>query len=228
MQILIGIQARSTSTRLPGKCNLLLDDKTVMEHVIDRCNEAKEFLKHRKDFNTKVALLVPIGDSLAAQYKTKMCVFEGDETNVLKRYYDAATLYQSEYIVRITGDCPLIPPGVIASFLELAINNKLDYVENVDEKIRTSPDGWDCEVLNYKLLEYMYKNANTPEFTEHVTLMARVLPPPMIRRYHVFNDIDISEIKISVDTQENLDYIKTKLKSLRSKIELAKQNGLII
>ena len=65
-QIVIGIQARSTSTRLPGKMSFDLGSKTVVEHVIERCKRSAHWLKAQSgmDINAEVWLLIPEGDVL--------------------------------------------------------------------------------------------------------------------------------------------------------------------
>jgi spore coat polysaccharide biosynthesis protein SpsF len=207
-KVLIGIQARSTSTRLPGKINEIIGKKTVLQHVLDACNKAAYFLSNEKARNPvecSVALLIPKGDPIGPIYKGKVTIFEGSEDDVLSRYFDAAVITDSDYVVRITSDCVFIPPHIISRSVQIAVNNDLDYVENVSEDIRTSPDGFDAETLSRKALVWLNKNSTTKEEREHCTIAIRKKNPVEIRRAHIVNYFDASSIKISIDTPADLE-----------------------
>jgi spore coat polysaccharide biosynthesis protein SpsF (cytidylyltransferase family) len=210
-EVLIGIQARSTSTRFPGKCWEMIGGKTVTEHVLAACRSAAY---HTNRFtrghgiNVNVALLIPLGDNLGDEYRGRATVFEGDLNDVLNRYVSAVSETASDYVVRVTGDCPLIPATVINKCISIAVKGNLDYFSNVHDKLRTAPDGWDCEVISKRLMEWLDENSKLPEEREHVTLRARTNPPDWARRGINIGHIDLSHIKISVDTPEDLSWVR--------------------
>jgi spore coat polysaccharide biosynthesis protein SpsF len=202
------IQARSTSSRLPGKIFEIIGKKPVLQHVIDACNKAAYFLSNEKARNpvdVKVALLIPLGDKIGPIYKGKVEIYEGSEDDVFSRYFDAFVINDFDYTVRITSDCVLIPPHIISRTIQIAMNNNLDYVENVEESIRTSPDGFDVEVLSKKAMIWLNNNISTKEEKEHCTIALRTKNPSEIRRGHIVNYFDASSLKISIDTAEDLE-----------------------
>ena len=128
------IQARISSTRLPGKVLKKIEGKTILEHVINRVKTAKKLddvivaTTVKKEDLEIVKLCANLGIS----------VFCGSEDDVLDRYYQSARLFKAEHIVRITSDCPLIDPQVVDKVIELYFQKKADYASNTI--IETFPD----------------------------------------------------------------------------------------
>jgi len=102
MKIVAIIQARTGSTRLPGKVLLPLAGKTVLEHVVERTARAKLL------DDVVVATTVKKEDLPIVKIVSGMGfrVFTGSEKDVLDRYYQCARLLMADHIVRITSDCP--------------------------------------------------------------------------------------------------------------------------
>jgi spore coat polysaccharide biosynthesis protein SpsF len=118
--VYIGIQARSTSVRFPGKVHEKLGSQSILEHVIESCVGSAAFLnkdRSRTNRTVRVALLVPKGDPIAARYRRRMTVLEGDEDDVLSRYTALQKKYNPDYLCRITADCPLIPHFLITKHI---------------------------------------------------------------------------------------------------------------
>lgn len=206
--VLIGIQARSTSTRLPAKCFEMIGDRMLLQHVVDRCKSAADYMNrytYKTGCGVSVALLVPFGDPIAERFRNRALVIEGPENDVLGRYMKAVQQNNPDYIVRVTGDCPLIPSYIISKHIKLALGQEYDYVSNVSEDSRTSIDGHDCEVISRKLLEHLDQTAEPGPDREHVTTLARREPPDWARMGCVIGYFDHSGIKLSVDTQEDLE-----------------------
>lgn len=211
-RILIGIQARSTSSRFPRKIFEKIGNQTMLQHVVNQCKRASEYLgsRVRTPMDVTVALLVPQGDEVVGRSeRLNIPVLQGPEDDVLTRYVEAARLYQSDFIVRITGDCPLIPPYLISKHVLLAVENQYDYLSNVFDESRTAPNGFDCEVLSSQLLAYLNQYALTREYREHVTLMARREPPKSAKVGCVVSFLHLADLKLSVDTPEDLDRVRT-------------------
>lgn len=217
-KVLIGIQARSTSTRLPGKINEIIGKKTVLQHVLDACNKAAYFLSNEKARNPvecSVALLIPKDDPIGPIYKGKVTIFEGSEDDVLSRYFDSMMITGADYVVRITSDTPMIPPHFISRLVQIAINNDCDYTENIDPYIRTSIDGNDTEVLSRKALVWLNKNADSKEFKEHVTMALWKLRPKELKYAHIVSYHDSSSLKISIDTKEDLEKVRAEYNKIQ-------------
>lgn len=231
-KVLIAIQARSGSTRLPRKAFELIGERRMLDHVIDSCRKAAHYLGTRPS-PTKpevdVALLVPEGDPIGKEFARGVEVVHGPEQDVLSRYYLALERLTPDYIVRITGDCPLIPDFLIAKHITTAIKGRYDYVSNVDEETRTAIDGHDCEVLSARMLGWLHGAAETASDREHVTLLARREPPDWARRGAVLNYHDQSHLKLSVDTAEDLarvreEYERRDVKLYRAERKFGRQS----
>ncbi len=220
-RIVIGIQARSTSHRFPDKCSAIIGEKPMMDHVIDNCISSAEFMNRSKfnDIQATVCLLIPKDDKLS-RYKNRCVVVEGSEEDVLSRYKQAADLLVSDYIVRVTGDCPLLAPYIITKHAKVAILNNLDYVSNVNEDSRTEVDGRDVEVMSRDMLEYLNDNAKSASDREHVTTLARRCPPQWARIGHVVGFLDLSDLKYSVDTPEDLERVRKQYNEITRKVSI--------
>ncbi|WP_153732397.1 cytidylyltransferase domain-containing protein [Sporosarcina obsidiansis] len=165
MKIVATIQARMTSTRLPGKVLKKVMDKTLLEYQLERVSRSQlinEIIVATTTNETDdpiVNLCKQLG------YTT----YRGSEEDVLSRYYEAAMNAKADVVVRLTSDCPLIDPAVIDKVIELFIDNcpKVDYVSNTLE--RTYPRGMDTEVMSMNALIKAYREATLKRDREHVT-----------------------------------------------------------
>lgn len=216
-RILIGIQARSGSTRLPRKAFELIGGKTMLDRVIEACKKAATYTAQREKTSIRVAVLTPEGDPIVEVFGNRCDIVEGPEQDVLTRYRMALDRYESDYVVRITGDCPMIPPYVISRIVSLAAQHSYDYISNVDERFRTSLDGIDCEVISARLLKELHERAVSPSDREHVTTMARRDPPLWAKFGAVVNHFDQAHIKLSVDTPEDLERVRDAYESASGK-----------
>ena len=108
------IQARMGSTRLPGKVLEDLNGKPLLANIIERLKECSTV------DDIIVATTVSQVDDELARWCTcnDIKCYRGDELNVLKRYYDAATYIKADVVVRITADDPFKDPRVIDSVVK--------------------------------------------------------------------------------------------------------------
>lgn len=203
-RVLIGIQARSGSTRLPRKAWKLIAGRSMLDRCIEAASQAAKHIGKR-GVEVDVAVLTPEGDPIADEYAGRVRIVEGPEFDVLGRYGIAMAKYQPDFLVRVTGDCPLLPGYVIDGVVKLAIRDNCDYLGNSDERFRTSIDGVDTEVVSERLFEWLHIAATEPYDREHVTPLIRRTPPPWAKIGTVLNWFDLSSIKLSVDTQEELE-----------------------
>lgn len=167
MKLCCIIQARMGSSRLPGKVLMQLSDKSVLGHIIDRIKRCKNI----DDIIVATSIEAtdnPI-ENECVSYGVKC--FRGSEEDVLERLYLAAKEHSADAIVRITADCPLIDPLLVAEVAEIYNQNisRFDYGSNIDNvgARRTFPRGFDVEVFSFNALENAHKN--TIEHREHVT-----------------------------------------------------------
>lgn len=224
-RVLIGIQARSTSTRLPGKCFAKIGDKMLLEHVHDACQSAAKHIDRyaiKNGVSVNVAILVPAGDEIEKVFKDCIIV-TGSETDVLSRYMKAAVAFDTDYIVRVTGDCPLIPPYLISKHITLAVERNYDYLSNAYGDNRTTIDGVDCEVISRRILEYANKEAKDPKDREHVTTFIKSSPPVWAKRGCIIGFFDQSSVKLSVDTKEDLERVRNEYSSVYQHVSAAER-----
>ncbi len=209
-RVLIGIQARSTSKRFPRKVFEKIGTHTMLGHVAHAAKKAAKYLNTRinERLDVSVALLVPFGDEIATRGAYGTEVIQGPEDDVLARYVTAAQKKKADYIVRITADCPLIPPFIISKHVMIAVENSYDYLSNVWEGFRTAPDGFDCEVMSLQLLTYLDKYAEPGPQREHVTILARTDPPRASKHGCTVSYLHLPDLKLSVDTPEDLERVR--------------------
>ncbi len=203
----IVIQARSTSTRFPGKIFEKIGAKQILQHVLDACYNSSSYINtytNRHGILCNVALAVPFNDALIGQY-SKHNIIQGPEHDVLRRYAVANEKLQSEYVVRITSDCPFIPPYIISKAINIAVSDGLDYLTNADPRYRTAPDGHDVEVLSKKLLSWLDQTATNESDREHVTTFLQDHIPSWARKADIIGFADLRDVKLSVDTKEDLE-----------------------
>ncbi len=208
MEILAIIQARMSSTRLPGKVLLPLEDKTVLEQVVLRVKKAKMVgevivaTTTEKEDNEIVKL----------SKKNNFKVFRGSLDDVLDRYYQAASLYKPRHIVRITSDCPLIDPVIIDQTIKTHLQEKADYTASqfYGEKL---PDGEDVEVFSFEALEKSWQEAKKASEREHVGLFINN-NPKKFKRTGIRIKQDLSDKRWTLDEPEDYEFIKIIFKNL--------------
>ncbi len=159
------IQARMGSSRLPGKVlQAVINDIPLLYLMYERISPAQQV-----DKIIVATSDLPQDDIIETQCNAwHLPVFRGDEQNVLRRFYDAATLYQADVIIRITADCVLHHFKVIEWCINQFLNLKADYFSNSNEP-PVLEDGWDTEVFSFDALKTAYKNAQKKYEQEHVT-----------------------------------------------------------
>ena len=202
MKVVAIIQARMGSTRLPGKVLLELVGEPMLVRVVNRTRRAT-----RLD-EIVIATTTEARDEAIVGLCTShgWAYFRGSEGDVLDRYYQAAEEYGADIVVRITSDCPLIEPEIIdlvvREFLE---EEELDYVSNTLPP-RTFPRGLDVEVMSFETLERAWREDNDPAWREHVTPYI-YRHPDKFRLKAISNDRDLSYMRWTVDTWEDLEFV---------------------
>jgi spore coat polysaccharide biosynthesis protein SpsF len=154
------VQARIGSTRLPGKILKPLAGKPALWHVIDR-------LKYSKLLDDIViATTISPEDNIVEKFcrENDFKWFRGSETDVLDRYYQTAKVYRADPIVRITADCPVIDPTIVDEVIERFFAGSYDIYGLGGE----FPDGLDCGLFAFWVLEDLWKNTSLPSDREHV------------------------------------------------------------
>ena len=209
MRKLIIVQARMTSTRLPGKVMKIVCGKPLLEHLINRLKRVKcaDQIVIATTVNETEDIIVELCKKLDISY------YRGSEEDVLGRYYEAAVEYGGDVIIRITSDCPVIDPEVVDYLISFFTNNieKYDFVSNTLE--RSYPRGMDAEIVSFKALKEAHFNAYDPFDREHVSLFIRNRPT-QYRRHNIKYSSDLSRYRLTVDTSEDMELIRRIFESL--------------
>lgn len=209
MKVAAIIQARMGSTRLPGKVLKKVLGKTLLEYQIERVKRAKTIDEIIVATTTKKSddQIVQLCQQLSIPY------YRGSEEDVLSRYYEAATKFNVDVIVRLTSDCPIIDPNVIDKVVELFLENmdRYDYVSNT--LTRTYPRGMDTEVMSYKVLKRAHEEAKELVYREHVTAYI-YHHTDQFRLCNVSNEKDESKHRWTIDTKEDFLLIKNIVETL--------------
>jgi spore coat polysaccharide biosynthesis protein SpsF len=201
MTIVIVIQARMGSTRLPGKVLLDIAGRPMLERVVERVRRC------RNAGQAVVATTTQARDEaiVAACGTLQVPVVRGSEDDVLDRYIQAARAFGADVVVRVTADCPLLDPdvtdGVIAAFLAA----RPDYASNTLK--RTYPLGLDTEVVSMAALENAWREATEPAHRVHVTPYL-YLTPGRFRLLPVAGEDDHSGHRWTVDAPEDLELVR--------------------
>lgn len=202
----MGLQARMSSSRLPGKVLKRLGDAgpVVLDQVIER-------IKHSRLVDDLFLLTSDdVSDDLLAFYGKDRClpVLRGSMNDVLSRYVELCRKVSIEHqdfaLVRVTADCPLLDPSLLDEMIYDYKNHDWDYFSNTIS--RSYPDGFDLEIFNSKVIDFLDCHALSSLDREHVT--------SLLHRYsqglkigQKLNDLDLSKYRVTLDTQTDLNIL---------------------
>jgi spore coat polysaccharide biosynthesis protein SpsF len=199
--ILAILQARMSSTRLPGKVLKPLAGAPMILRQIERVRRA------RRIDRLVVATSIDASDDVLAETLTAAgeTVFRGPLDDVLARFVGALDAWPAAHVARLTGDCPLSDPAVIDAVVELHLASGADYTQNRTQT-KGYPKGQDVEVITAAALRRAAAAATTPEEHEHVTWgvwnhpdryrIARLEPPT-----------DAGDVRWTVDRPDDLEFV---------------------
>ncbi len=223
-KVTVIIQARMGSLRLPGKVLMPLGDTIVLDYVVQR-SRAIEGVSE---------VIVATSSLKQDQVIVNWCIehgvpyFCGSEDDVLDRYYQCAKLYEPDYVIRVTADCPFADYQTASAMVAMLENRKqvrdreqvrdckqIDHShqqysqrEMVDV-VRLEPGlprGLPVELLSFAALRYIHQNGTEVYHREHVTYYAYEFPEKF--RFYPVAVEDAKkrpDLRITLDTPE--DYL---------------------
>jgi spore coat polysaccharide biosynthesis protein SpsF len=196
------IQARTGSTRLPGKVLLPLLGEPLLVHVVRRVGRAS-----RVDATVVATTTLPGDDAIVDLAQGRgWAVTRGSEMDLLDRYLDAARAHDAERVVRITSDCPLIDPDLVDEVVAALEAEGADYASNTLEP-RTFPRGLDVEAMTMAALEAAGTADRDPASREHATPYL-YRHPDRFRLAGVRLPDDLSGHRWTVDTPEDYELVR--------------------
>ncbi len=164
MKAIAIVQARMGSTRLPGKVLADIHGKPLLGRLLDRIHGTK-FID-----DLVVATTVNKEDDVLVEWLSlnNIKYFRGSEEDVLDRYFQCATKFSADIIIRVTADDPLKDPSIIEEAILMCLSSEeVDYVSNTLKP--TFPEGLDIEVFRMRALTRAHSEARLQSDREHVT-----------------------------------------------------------
>lgn len=203
LKIVVIIEARMGSSRLPGKVLFPLIEKPVLQHIIERINRSKYIDE----------IVVATTENVLDDKIVEFCLnfdykyYRGSEDDVLLRVLNTAKSAQADIIVEICGDCPVIDWRHIDKSIELYFSGDYDYISNDVEK--TFPIGLRVQVYPVSILERINQLTDSEADHEHVTLYIYSNPNKFkILNWCAEGDMIHPELEITLDTAEDYELIK--------------------
>ncbi len=196
------IQARMGSSRLPGKVLLPLAGRPVLWHVMERVRWATNV-----DCSVIATSTSPGDDAIAAfAAENDYACFRGSEDDVLERYYQAAQQYPADHYVRITADCPLLSPSLLAYTIKTHLTNNNDFTY-VDVE-RGFPRGYDVDIFTGSILTWLHKNCTELADREHVNLyLYNNLTKFKSEAIRPEDGGDLSGYRLTLDTEQDYELL---------------------
>lgn len=197
------LQARTTSSRLPGKVLLPLEGRPMIIRQLERMRRTRTL-----DDIVVATSDDPSDDELSAVVEAAgYQVVRGPLNDVLERFVHVLDHAQPGTVVRITADCPLISPSVIDHVVQAFDASNADYASNT--MVPTYPDGLDVEVVTAEALRTIAALTTDPAEREHVTLGIYRRP----ERFTIVNvadptGTDHSDLRWTVDSAEDFAFVE--------------------
>lgn len=223
--VVVIIQARMDSERLPGKVMLPVNGVPLIGILINRLKQIRYPLIVATSLNKE-------NDSLE-KYVSELGfkVFRGSEDNVLERFYFAAKEMNAKIVVRLTGDNPLLDADFLNEKIDLFImqNNTRAYMST--SLSCTFPLGISVEIFSFELLEEAFKKAVLSGEKEHVTPYMYQNKAGNIDIISLKSDLNKYQYRLTVDTVSDFEFVKTLIekydcakKSVEEIIEIVDNN----
>lgn len=204
------IEARMTSTRLPGKVLLKACGKPLLAHLVERLKRAESLDE------LIIATTVNETDDPIVRLAEKMDVgyFRGSEHDVLGRVLNAANRFNIDTIVEITGDCPALDPKVVDTCVTAFFKNEVHFLAN---RIKpTYPGGMDVRVFSTQTLrEVELISRDDPAAREHVSLPIT----DNVEKYKIYSleappELSMPDLNIELDEPDDYKMIKIVFEAL--------------
>jgi len=202
-KVVVTIEARMTSSRLPGKVMLPANGKPMLEHLVSRLKQVKSIQE------IVLATTINQTDDCLVEFAQQQGIawFRGSEEDVLLRVIGAAESVDADIVVEITGDCPIIDPLIVGQTIQMYLYNDCDYVSN--GHVRSYPDGMDSQVFSLEVLKRSAAMTTDPLDHEHVTLYILNHPELFSHIYLIASpDLYWPELGLTLDEPKDYELLK--------------------
>ena len=209
MQVGAIVEARMTSSRLPGKVLMPVLGVPMLARLIQRLKQVEEIHK------IVIATTDNIEDDEICNLAIKCGVHftRGSETDVLGRVLKAAQDHDIDVIVEITGDCPVIDPKIVKEVILKHFESNADYTSN--SNIRSYPDGMDVQVFSTETLLKSSELTTNELEREHVTLHIRN-SQGLFKIENVYAPVamNLPNLGLTLDTREDFEFLRVIIETL--------------
>lgn len=199
------IQARVSSSRLPKKVCKTILGKPMLSLQIERIKRATQIDK----------IILATSDHSSDNTLTHIAkesdveIYRGSLDDVLTRFYYAALPHQPKHVIRMTGDCPVIDPGLIDQLVHFYLNGGYDYARLDD----SFPDGLDVEIISWDVLTDAYQKATLSSEREHVTLYINK-QPNLYKIGKLTGNVNYGDLRWTVDEKKDFELVTKIYKKL--------------
>lgn len=191
------IQARMGSTRLPGKALRALGGKPLIWHIVDRVRRADccDTIILATTTDPRNEPMVDFAEDLGLAV-----VLEEVEDDLAARIAKAVSASGADFVLKTSGDCPLLDPKVMAGMVDLALATGADFCSN---RVQWSfPLGLSCDVMSASSILWCDQNLEKPEERELFALFVRDHPDQFVVTSYE-REVDLSDLAWTVDTPED-------------------------
>lgn len=217
-RIIATIEARMTSSRLPGKVMKDCLGKTMLAHMVDRVK--------RSEILDDIVIATTINDTddvlVEEAERLGVLTYRGSEDNVMSRVVEAAEFHRADIIVELTGDCPLLDPALIDVAVAEYFASGVDYLSNLDidefDRGLAHPLGFAVQVFSTAILADAYRRTDDPLDFEHVSRPLYQTPERYSVKYMPTLDRQRGpNMSVTLDTPEDFQVISAVLEALSPK-----------
>jgi spore coat polysaccharide biosynthesis protein SpsF len=197
------IEARFGSTRLPGKVLMPIAGQPMLVRLVQRLKLARTL-----DDIVVATTDSPSDDAVVdAMNRMGSHTFRGSENDVLDRVVKAAQSVDADIIVEVTGDCPLVDPGLVDKVVGDFLVGGADFVSNILP--HTTPLGTGVRVFRTVDLAEINATSRDPADHEHVSLhFWEHLDRYTCRNVEMDLPDVVAELRLTVDTAEDLALVR--------------------
>jgi len=203
------IQARMGSLRLPGKVLRKVNGKTLLFYLIER-------LRASRLLDTIIVATSRQSNNDAIEEECRLIkvpCYRGSEQDVLDRFYNAALKHKIGIIVRITGDCPMVMPGLVDRACRYYLKNKPDYLGHV----LPYPEGLaDMSIVSFDALKTAWLEARKPSEREHVVTFL-FNNPERFKVVRIKVNSRLNNYRFTVDEEKDYRVVKHIINELYNK-----------
>ena len=200
MKTIVIIQARMGSSRLPGKILMPLGSTDNLTYVTERCKKIDGVSK----------VLVATSSLSQDDAVEKWCenhqisCYRGSEDDVLDRFIQAAKLYEPDYVIRVTADCPFVDYEMASDMVALMKKEQVDIIDLEGQL----PRGLAVEVISYQALQYINEKGHENRHREHVTYYAYEFKEQFKRVSYVADEMrNEPSLRITLDTDADYELL---------------------